>query len=779
MGGYKNMGPRLAWAASLLALASPSAAVVLNVGAGCPFATVQDAVDAIPSGGVHEIHIKAGTYPAQAIVIASRHITLHGGHADCSGDALAGTTTLSGAGGNPDSVLTVTGGDNVVALEHLAVTQGDEVGDGYGGGIDFRGAGSLTLRDTTISDSYAGYGGGINVSASGGLAELWLEDGSIIVSNTAQFSGGGIRVEGDARVYMLDHDVWLLWNTALGFDPDNNQFLYGYGGGIEVIGPADADIAGWVYANTARYGGGIAVIGGEGADGLDATVRLFTTDPNHPVAVADNRATQTGGGIWLKPNHHISGIDFYISHAVFCAFDFRIDENHAQQGSAIYADTDADQVANYTGSTASFNDNDCGPEPRSSLGATGCAANVACNTINANTSDNVNGQATAGASILIQTAGQLDMRQVTLRHNHAAQVVRAIGAGAIRMQQCVIADNTMTGPLIQAEQDTSTVVIVGDTMANNTIGAAHVLSVDVNYDLVLARSILWHPGKTSLVQAGGSRTVEYVVTSDRDSLVAGSAPHVIEADPRFEDPAQGDYRPIAASPAVDAAFFEDNPGPDVDIDGNPRGYDIPIVPDFYGDADIGAYERQGTFSMVRNHSFAVDMHLWTQVTPAAVIWEAVGAGGSGGVHIHKELDDGGVEGRAAGSAGVIGLSQCVRIPGPGFYQLNGFGHTTSGWFSDSARLHWKLRPSSPGETCDGTVVSEGDLYLPSGDTYAAPATPAAIVISEAQWTTTTTVEIQTVVYEGGITPIGSTDGWFDRITLEPGPDTLFADGFEM
>jgi hypothetical protein len=299
---------RLAALLALIIGAGSARAVVYTVGADapCTHASIQAAFSAIPAGDDHVVRIANNLiYNAQALSLVDKHVTVIGGLDDCSDTTPSGVTRLSGAGGGPDSVLTLTGTDNDVILEHLSLVQGDEVYDGFGGGIDFRGAGFLTLRDTSLSQNYAGYGGGINVSATGGSAELRIESGSVIFFNTAQFTGGGVRLWGDARLVMLDDNTQISDNEAIGINPQNGQAQYGFGGGIELVRTAEVDIGspglggyGAIYNNRARYGGGIAVMG-EGSDSERAVARLFSTDPARPVRIQNNTASQTGGGIYL------------------------------------------------------------------------------------------------------------------------------------------------------------------------------------------------------------------------------------------------------------------------------------------------------------------------------------------------------------------------------------------------------------------------------------------------------------------------------------------------
>ena len=258
-------------------------------------------------------------------------------------------------------------GSGFRTLRNLIITRGDESSDGVGGGIDFSGTGDLLLNGVIVSFNRAGNGGGINFKGSGGLAILTLEHDVVISNNTAIGAagvfntagfGGGIHVEGTARLVMLGDSIAVTGNEAAGAPqaPPLTGLRGGNGGGVEVLGPARSDIGspglgntGVICANTARNGGGIAVTGADSSDDLDAQVRLVTTIATRPVRVHGNRASQQGGGIYVNPDF---GIDNVLN-ATFCAFDFRIDDNRAPEGSAIDADTDSGEASAATWEAAS------------------------------------------------------------------------------------------------------------------------------------------------------------------------------------------------------------------------------------------------------------------------------------------------------------------------------------------------------------------------------------------------------------------------------------------
>ncbi|MGB8378058.1 MAG: hypothetical protein WCE70_06260, partial [Rhodanobacteraceae bacterium] len=226
----------------LLALAAslclPQLALAFNVytvggDAACPYANIQDAIDAAAGNpGEDYVFIATnGAYGNQHLVVANQDVDIIGGFPDCSqlGDPGSVQTTIAGTSGH--SVFEIEGNSHVF-VRNLFIRGGDLDGDHSGGGIYFGGQGGLELANTTVSLNTAGYGGGIDVNGSSGPATLRLDADTLVLNNTASVSGGGIRIEGDTRLYVLQP------NTLIGFNHAPN----GYGGGIEVLGPARADI---------------------------------------------------------------------------------------------------------------------------------------------------------------------------------------------------------------------------------------------------------------------------------------------------------------------------------------------------------------------------------------------------------------------------------------------------------------------------------------------------------------------------------------------------------
>ena len=237
--------------------------------------------------------------------ISGKNITLqgHGANESCYTltqcipgpycDAPSSTTPLVTLdGGSSGRVLSISGGSNV-NIRNLTIMHGANSSDAGGGGIDFTGFGNLNITRSTIAFNNAGYGGGISVTGSGGTVNLRLQVYALIQNNTAQKSGGGVRIEGTVRLFVLNQQTWIRGNRAVS----------GYGGGIEILGPARADIGsagfdgvGVVSGNEGINGAGIAVIDNNNGE---AVLRTFADAASRPTVIAGNIGATQGGGIYL------------------------------------------------------------------------------------------------------------------------------------------------------------------------------------------------------------------------------------------------------------------------------------------------------------------------------------------------------------------------------------------------------------------------------------------------------------------------------------------------
>lgn len=251
---------------------------------GCPFTSVQAAIDAASPGST--ITLCAGAY-IETVTIA-KDMTLSG-----VGDGTdpASNTLLDGAGAG--TVVTIAAG-TVVSLKTLRVTGGDaDLGGGIyndhgtlglsgctvssnaatdGGGILNQG-GTLTLTNCTVSGNTAsvsgnsgGFGGGIDNES----GTLHLAD-STVSGNTARI-GGGLFVDGSSTVTLGDSTV-------------SDNMAHQEGGGIAT----DDDVVTLTLTNCTVRGN----TSGLGGGGIFAVGKVTLVDS----AVRDNTANDDGGGI--------------------------------------------------------------------------------------------------------------------------------------------------------------------------------------------------------------------------------------------------------------------------------------------------------------------------------------------------------------------------------------------------------------------------------------------------------------------------------------------------
>jgi hypothetical protein len=559
----------------------------------CGADTIQAAINAAVCPNT-QIIISAGhVYNEQHLTIVDKSVALVGNAGECGVDPESSTVPVRTISGTSAGSVIAVGGSSNVTLKYLEITGGgnDNNHNSEGGGIFFGGSGSLTLQADTIDRNQADYGGGIDVSPTGSTTLTLLAD-TLILNNTAGTSGGGIRIEGQTRLFMLTDSSTVSFNDA----------VFGYGGGIEILGPARADIGssgdvfvGAVSENKATYGGGIAVLStGVG----DATARIFSTDSTTPVEISQNTASAQGGGVYVQAAG--GGADF----AILCGQDFRIDLNNAPDGAALFVTaTDGDS------GSAQFNaGGQCGPESTSTLGAVACAPNVPCNEISGNAAVDAHGNRSNGAVITMVDYESLQASRVVMRQNSGAEIVNLSDGNANNfMQNCLIVDNQATSQIIQSTQDLSAFNLDNCTFANNTIDDGYVIfAIDA---INLSNDLFAQPNNSTLdYQSGLCRTptlclsVQYIVSSELTSLsnpdfsLQSSTPLFV--DDTNSNISSRDYHlqafvrdgVVTASPAID--FAPEINGEGNDLDNKPRNQDVPRVLNRFGMSDVGAYEMQ-------------------------------------------------------------------------------------------------------------------------------------------------------------------------------------------
>jgi predicted outer membrane repeat protein len=563
-----------------------TAADVFSVGnktadSTCDYGSIQDAINAATCAAGTKIVInQSGDYTNQHLTITSKNITLIGRgnatqcnapQAQCGTLFPCPTAPLRTISGGSNSVITVRGTSNVT-VQYLIITGGNHGGGGAGGGIDFDGSGSLTLDTSYVSDNTADYGGGINFTGrdSNNVSTLTLGANAQVKYNTADAAGspssgsgaggGGIRMDGYVLLNVNSPGNWIWHNTA----PNGN------GGGILMVsGTANFGAVSYggggfplIYENEAQYGGGIAIFANS-YEAVDAN--FFPVDATHPIRIEGNTAYQAGGAIYVKS--YVSG--GYSAWAYANMGGVRVDGNFAQQGSAIYSDVDTGKGAQVF------------------FYASHCATGTQCNSVSNNVAQDRNGNATTGSTILLQTGAVFAAHALRMTGNSGDHAIRVVDSadGPPVLDTCLFDHNATTTELVTFGN--ATAAVNQCTFASNSPGGAAVLRTNGN--LTLTNSIFAQGSFTTLMEtnSGATKNLDYVMSMEVASLSGGA--HIMQGDPGFVDPGNGDFHLLANGPAVD--FAPAGGASDHDLDNRPRDQDLPDVPNRYGPRDLGAYER--------------------------------------------------------------------------------------------------------------------------------------------------------------------------------------------
>ncbi len=769
----------------LAAFGSSTHANIYTVGsgAGCTHGTIQAAIAAAEShAGADAVHIAAGVaYNNVHITIdTAQDLTLEGGYSTCTQASpdLPGNTVLS-ASGAAYAILTVkvaTGG--IVRVRRLELR--DAVSNSFGGGgIYFEGNGILEISDSLITNNRANHGGGIYVHGTGSNAELVIGANVIISNNTANGNGGGIYAD-QVEMSMTEPDSALMLNHA-----DS-----GYGGGLYIhagnrssyayIGTGGPAGIGAIWGNTARYGGGVALGGENDNHGTieHAELWLFSTAAQYRGKIAGNSASVAGGAIHMQSSSGFSDGEVSVNARLW---NVELDDNGAPQGAGVFLGGD------YFGQLLFNVENSANPWPD---GALRCPVGDDCGRITRNDA----GIGSDGAILESSSATYAGFLMGNASPDDALPRGGIVieGNRGDRFLDNATGYNWFCTVLIEGNRFGKELVRTGgglsirdSTIAGNDIGADTLLSSDGG--VAVQRSLLWQPGHTTL-QHGGTITVDHVIASEIGSLGGayggggdcGGGACSILLDPMFVDPEHGDYSLRAASPAIDMA--PPIVGDDRDVHGRPRDQDLPHTLSDAGPRDLGAIERQVLLPIVLNGNFDFhDLRLWTVLSGT---WDgtdnAAGAAGSGSWKMQREvtppIDPGRPDGVLAGD--YVAGEQCIRLPGPWRYLLNGWGKGGGNlFFHDSAVLAWEYRRNGPGD-CSGSLAAAGELMLSNSNAWARPLQPTAIDVPEGDfYASTPTLKLRLIGRSGAAT--GTMTVRFDGITLEvEDPVKLFADGFE-
>ncbi len=768
---------------ALLAGLTPSAhALTYLVGAGgapCDYSTIQAAINGAAShAGADSIRIASDqTYGAQALTIGTQDLTIVGGYASCAAalpDAAlpSGVTVINGQGGASAPVFNISGA-GVRDLRNLGIQGGDVGNAAGGGGILFNGHGDLILRETVINNNHAGFGAGIAFYGDGGgPAVLTLEAGTLIAFNVAYDSGGGILINGQARLFALRDRTSIQSNLAQGLGGGQ-----GFGGGVYVVAPAFADFGSPGYnsaaileGNEAQRGGGLAVIGKSDSDD-DVNVRMFTTDPNRPVRMHGNRANVRGGAAFLR-SYECSFPSLCLgSEAQLCAFNFHMDANRAPEGAAGYGENAYIADLRLNGNCTGF------PETSASLGAVNCTLSApGCNLVDNNIAMDSNNAQTTGAIFDFQNA-RLEANGLSFTRNSGGNLTRS---SVVELRGNQLVANSLSSDLLRIGDYAK---INSCTMASNVLGGAtHVIRMDSAGLFQMKNSIVWEPSKLTLLYPGNlinnsNVDMQYNILNDSTATSQGPTNRQVD-DPRFNFPAVGDFRLRVSSPAID--FAPPVTGDDRDLDGRPFDQQITPGPARALVRDVGAFERQYIDPLLLNNSFGGSLIAWQILEPSYTTYstqDAAGNSAPGSVQVVVPAPQPGDFGYSYISV----MSQCFNVPWPAIYSLNAKTLTrifNFDQYPDSAIVHWRLRANSI--DCTGAITGEGDVPFSAATGWHVSQFPAEISITPQLWNFRTTLEITLDVAQNPNDPdLSGLFARFDDVLLQYSDiDKIFADDFE-
>jgi hypothetical protein len=282
-------------AAAVLVLATVPAAVSaasLRVcsshGPGCPFTSIQAAINAAPDGAA--ISINAGTYLENLAIdpahTKATHLTLVGEQ--------NGAVIVDGQ--HKASVLAISPG-NSVKLVGLTLTHGSgsDTGQGFsaGGGILNFGGNLEVIQSRIIANSVgAGFGGGIfNADAPSGGGTLRLVS-SVVQDNTAS-AGGGVSTISMTAATRAD----IINTTVQGNHAGGGAVPPGLptgGGGVQNCGTLTMTNS-HISDNTASDGGGLTNCGNGGLSGTATLINTPITS-NHATGVPPTPTPFLGHG---------------------------------------------------------------------------------------------------------------------------------------------------------------------------------------------------------------------------------------------------------------------------------------------------------------------------------------------------------------------------------------------------------------------------------------------------------------------------------------------------
>jgi len=564
--------PGLAMTLWLFGLLAPSAeAAVFRVGGdpACTHTDIQSAIDAAAANGgetLDSILIARNlNYVAQALVIDSQRLLLRGGYADCSSTTRdLPLTVLDGAGIVKNTILEITSPGNTRQLVQIM-------------GLELRGGHATT-----------GDGGALRIvgNAQLDLLGVYLHDNSAI-------SGGAIHARGNSLTGILD--------LSLGRDAATGEPFRAEGNAANLGGAVYIGAYARLNAGSARIAGNHAISGGGVYFGPDGE-GYFAFDPDLAApgtyGIHSNTAEKDGGGIYI-----CSGLMHYIFRYSAIS-SYRISSNEAgRDGGGIFVSGPGSYLFAYglqlDGNRAGTLESGRGGGGYAGDGGTilirgdsggdpvnYCLPDAPCASVSGNRAG-LNGHSGQGGGLFADLGGRVTFLVGELRGNGSEQGSAGMAAGnnaTLTLDSVLVSGNIGDGGTLLASS-AATLDLQGITLTGEP-GSGPLLGI-ADATLNVLDSIIHQPARVAAAIAGASTISTDCVVSHENFHPGGD---VRVFDPGFIDAAQGDYRLRLDSQALDAC--SNSTSFNVDVRDNPRGVDLPEIPDIGGPYDAGAFETQ-------------------------------------------------------------------------------------------------------------------------------------------------------------------------------------------
>lgn len=774
----RGVRSRVALVLLLASAGAQGATFLVGVGPGCNFDNIQAGVNAAAGNpGADVVRISnATTWGPGGVTIGQQDVTLDGRFATCTDVAVNGNyAQLVGNAVNPDArpaMITVTGG-GVRRLLGLQIRDNVRGVGSFGGAVNHTGSGELILADMDLRDNRAEYGGAIG----SGSGLLTLSDRVLIENNLADRDGGGLYLFGNATLYAVDAALSIVGNEA-----------YGSGGGLFAGNQASAFVASTglggravLQANRAAIGfstagggsgGAIAVSGGLGSGG--ARVVVYSTNPDVPTRIADNRAKDSGGGIYVDPS---------FDSATLCVMDAHLSGNSSSGGAAIYGDVDGDGNSSILYNVPERVE--CVVPANAPAQPVRCARSApGCNVIEGHVTQSVAGTPTPGAVVAVRDNFELHLREVKFTGNSAASLISSASAGRVELTTALLADNELSAAAVRlgfaaANQG---LIIRNVTIADNAIASSNpsIRLDDAPASVAFNNNLIFQPARTALTAAfpitnGGA--YDWIYNATNAPQVLPNPFQLVLSDARFENAAFDDYRLRIGSSAVNA--FAAGPAVEatLDLDGRSRPIALSIFALDDSIDDVGAFERQQADPWLVNGAFSTSAQLryWEpsangEAIPG-VVWDAQDAAGSptsGSALVNLP---------ASLSPRLTVLRRCFNVPAPGRYTITAKAQRGTGVNADGALLSWRYRESD--DTCSNAgVQGSGEVAFNGGAGFQSLAVPLQIDLPSTTANSTIEVRLDAV---SGLNLNGLTNVRFDDVGITGTPlgtDDIFEDGFE-